>query len=360
MFKSLNLERRIKIKTRFNQGVLVLITLIAVIELYKLKTIPVNLMITLVALAIVGILITDFLNNWVINVISNPVYKAVTNANTASNEIVEETVKQENVINKHITLLSDASVVVDKLHTTSNQSRESAQKVADKSQEALNLSSKEQEAVQTNIEKMSTLKQKIEIIAELILELSEHTQQIGSIIGVVEDITEQTNMLALNAAVEAARAGEHGKGFAVVASEIRKLADESKQATAKISSLIHDIQQATNSTVMATEEGTKEIESGVQLAHQIATSIGVLRNTVIETAQSVEGIVNAANNQATNTNEVSEIINLLTKGLAESAISIKNNMETVNSLINISKSLKETIVGSNEHRDMNDYKSYKV
>jgi methyl-accepting chemotaxis protein len=195
---------------------------------------------------------------------------------------------------------------------------------------------------------MNTLKQKIEIIAELILELSEHTQQIGSIIGVVEDITEQTNMLALNAAVEAARAGEHGKGFAVVASEIRKLADESKQATAKISSQIHDIQQATNSTVMATEEGTKEIESGANLAHQIAASIDTLRNTVIETAQSVEGIVNAADNQSICTTEVSEVFSQLNKGMVESAGSIKNNLVTLNSLINLSKSLKETIIGDNE------------
>ena len=116
---------------------------------------------------------------------------------------------------------------------------------------------------------MLTLKQKVQIIAELILELSDYIQQIGNTVGIVEDIAEQTNMLALNAAVEAARAGEHGKGFAVVAGEIRKLADESKQATTKISSLINEIEQATNSTVMATEEGTKEIESGVNLAHDI-------------------------------------------------------------------------------------------
>ena len=173
---------------------------------------------------------------------------------------------------------------------------------------------------------MRTLKQKIETIAELILDLSEHTQQIGSTIGIIEDITEQTNMLALNAAVEAARAGEHGKGFAVVASEIRKLADESKQATTKITSLIHDIQQATNSTVMATKEGTKEIESGVFLAHQIAQSIDVLRNAINDTVQAVEDIVNAANNQSSCTNEASDSINSLKEGLLESADSIKQSL----------------------------------
>jgi len=360
MFKSLNLEKKIRIKTRVDQIILLLVTLVAVIGFYKLKSIPLGVIVALVIITITGILITDFLRNWVLDTITSPICNAVTHSNIASNEVIEETEKQEAVINKHLQLLKEAVTTIKKLNASSLESKASAQKVADKSQEALDLSGKEQEAVKANIEKMKTLKQKIEIIAELILELSEHTQQIGSIIGVVEDITEQTNMLALNAAVEAARAGEHGKGFAVVASEIRKLADESKQSTTKISSLIHDIQQATNSTVMATEEGTKEIESGVDLAHQIATSIEVLRNTVIETAQSVEGIVRTADNQSVCVTEISQVINLIDQGLAESSASIKNSLAALNGLINISKSLKNVIVGSSEYKEIVDYKNYKV
>ena len=138
---------------------------------------------------------------------------------------------------------------------------------------------------------MFAIRHKIQTIAELILELSEFIQSISSTIGVVEDIAEQTNLLALNAAVEAARAGEHGKGFAVVAGEIRKLADESKQATTKITSLITDIQQTTNSTVMATEEGTKEIESGIDLAHSIGSNIEQLIGFMNEISTSVNEII---------------------------------------------------------------------
>ena len=139
-----------------------------------------------------------------------------------------------------------------------------------------------------NAEKIQVLRQKVQMIAELILELSEHTQQIGNSISVVDDIAEQTNMLALNAAVEAARAGEHGKGFAVVAGEIRKLADESKQAITKISSLTSNIQYTTNSTVMATEEGSKEIESVVKDIDSVSSGSETLMNQISSIFESLE------------------------------------------------------------------------
>jgi methyl-accepting chemotaxis protein len=273
--------------------------------------------------------------------------------------------QQEDIVNDHIKLLKDTSEIIDKLKKSSQKTKESAIKVADKSQKSLDLSATEQKSVKSNIEKMKTLKQKIEIIAELILELSEHTQQIGNIIGVVEDITEQTNMLALNAAVEAARAGEHGKGFAVVASEIRKLADESKQATTKITSLIYDIQQATNSTVMATEEGTKEIESGVDLAHQIAQSIDVLRNTISDTVSAVDIIVKDSDQQMECTGEVYNSINKIDKGLIDSVNIIKQNIAVIQELVEVSKDLKDNVVGNfdvirGNEAYRKEYKDYKV
>ena len=324
----------------------------------------VNWEFVILALSGAGIVLTELMQNWINSTVTNPVYNAVFHASIASNEIEKETNQQESFVNKHIQLLKNTDQIIDKLKKSSQKTKESAIKVAGKSQESLDLSAKEQKAVKSNIEKMKTLKQKIEIIAELILELSEHTQQIGSIIGVVEDITEQTNMLALNAAVEAARAGEHGKGFAVVASEIRKLADESKQATTKITSLIYDIQQATNSTVMATEEGTKEIESGVDLAHQIAQSIDVLRNTINETVQAVDNIVKDSDQQMECTGEVYNSITQIDKGLFDSAISIKQNLTAIHGLIETSKALRENILGNSDIKATEsfkkEYKGYKV
>lgn len=361
MFKNLNLEKKIKIKTRVNQIYSLIICCVAIFCFYKIQShkedlINQILLISSVTLANLGL--NEVLKRWIHTTISHPIFNAVMHTSNASNEVVEATEKQKELITRHLQVLKNSSMLIDKLEVSSAQTKNCAKKVSEISLQALEMSSDEQEAVQANIEKMRTLKQKIEIIADLILELSQHTQQIGSIIGVVEDITEQTNMLALNAAVEAARAGEHGKGFAVVASEIRKLADESKQATTKITSLIHDIQQATNSTVMATEEGAKEIESGVDLAHHIAQSIDDLRNTISKAVQSIEEILTATNNQAACADEVSEAIDAINKGLLDSSENIKHNLNILKSLINVSRTLKTNIIGNTESSDSAEMYDY--
>lgn len=360
MFEKLNLKEKIKLKSLLSQGSILIIASIALIALYKVQInneSALNWGVALLAATAVLILFIEIIQKTIKNSLTNPIYSALFHAGIVSNEIKKETNQQENFVNKHLQLLKTTDLVLAKLKKSSQKTKESAIKVADKSQESLDLSVKEQKAVKSNIEKMNTLKQKIEIIAELILELSEHTQQIGSIVGVVEDITEQTNMLALNAAVEAARAGEHGKGFAVVASEIRKLADESKQATTKITSLIYDIQQATNSTVMATEEGTKEIESGVDLAHQIAQNIDLLRNTINETVHAVDNIVKDADQQIECTGDVYNSITQIDKGLLESEASIKQNLISISGLIEVSKTLKENVMGASDVNTNHSFKS---
>lgn len=345
MLKNMSLEEKVRVKSRIIQFLVLLITVVTAFGIYKTDVAgPWGVLIIL--LAILAIIIIELLKSWIYSTISDYISSAILHANSTSDEIIKETNLQEGVVSKHLKLLKDSASGIDNLRKSSLKTKESAIEAARNSQKSFDLSGKEQKSVEMNIEKMNTLKQKIEIIAELILELSEHTQQIGSIIGVVEDITEQTNMLALNAAVEAARAGEHGKGFAVVASEIRKLADESKQATTKIISLIYDIQQATNSTVMATEEGTKEIESGVDLAHQIAHNIEQLRLTIQETVNSVDWIVRDADDQLEGTTELYNLINQLDAGLLESAEKIKKNLGSLNELLKTSESLKRSIMGT--------------
>ncbi len=280
---------------------------------------------------------------WVDKSMSNSVDSQVTDTSKTTQIISERTKKQKDGLESYVQLVESAITTTENLKDASNKTKQNAQNVSEKATQSLGFSQKEQESVKANIEKMVTLRQKIRIIAELILELSEHTQQIGDTIGIIEDIAEQTNMLALNAAVEAARAGENGKGFSVVAGEIRKLADESKQATTKITSLIKDIQQATNSTVMATEEGSKEIELGVKLADNINTNIESLIEIISEVKSSSEEIFTDAENQTNYSNSVNAIVYTINDGLKSSLKILEENIENLHTIDKLSNSFKENI-----------------
>ena len=234
--------------------------------------------------------------------------------------------------------------LIDNLQKFSVEMNDLTNDIQEKTNRSLEFANDEYGAVKTNIEKMFSIRHKIQTIAELILELSDFIQSISSTIGFVEDIAEQTNLLALNAAVEAARAGEHGKGFAVVASEIRKLADESKQATTKIISLINDIQQTANSTVLATEEGTKEIESGLELAHTISENIEQLINVMKEISENMKGIIVSSKQINTDSKSTDSYIKQISDIVEENQRSTTENDAIFEKIESTSNDLKKTIV----------------
>ena len=258
-----------------------------------------------------------------------------TKTQISAQKILDLTVSQKEAVERYEASTVKSFNIVEKLKSLSFTMKQNSKEIVDTVSQTLKNTDADNKPVQANIEKMIVLKQRIQIIAELILELSEYIQQIGSIIGLVEDIAEQTNMLALNAAVEAARAGEHGKGFAVVAGEIRKLADESKQATNKIGSLINDIQHTTNSTVMATEEGSKEIESGVKLAGKIEENFAVLNNALNSMMKFIENISFNSENQEKLSSEVIRTLEESSTELNNIMKSLNTNMTNINDLRNV-------------------------
>ncbi len=125
---------------------------------------------------------------------------------------------------------------------------------------------------------MQSIKQKVGISAEKVEEMGRRSEEIGKIVETIEDISSQTNLLALNAAIEAARAGEYGKGFAVVADEVRKLAERSSLATKEISDLIGRILASVTDAVKAMEDGSKEVEKGVENANHAGSVLSEILN----------------------------------------------------------------------------------
>jgi methyl-accepting chemotaxis protein len=136
--------------------------------------------------------------------------------------------------------------------------------------------------VEETLEGMQNIKTKVGLSAEKVKEMGIRSEQIGTIVEVIEDIASQTNLLALNAAIEAARAGEHGKGFAVVADEVRKLAERSSSATKEIGGLITGIQKTVAEAVIAMDEGYKEVEAGVKSANLAGTALSEILNSAEE------------------------------------------------------------------------------
>lgn len=295
---NLGLKQKFNIKCFIDFGVFV-ITCLLIIGFAKIHCIsPYDTFIFVTAIAVINFLSQFTTKQWIVKLLKK-VLLTQSESLAASTENVMESVNSQKRKFEEIASNNKAiSSLLDKLKVISQDSIIMSKNTEKQINQSISFSQKEHDFISTNVEKMLILRQKIQMIAELILELSEHSQQIGNTISVVDDIAEQTNMLALNAAVEAARAGEHGKGFAVVAGEIRKLADESKQAITKITSLTSNIQYTTNSTVMATEEGSKEIESVVKDINILLSDSEISLKLVKEIFDSLEAINKNAEKQS--------------------------------------------------------------
>lgn len=231
--------------------------------------------------------------------ITNQIRDASANISIGAAEILAATSQQASSATENSAAIAQTSTTIDEVRAIAEQAFQKAQQVAEQSQYTRQVSQVGQEAVSKTIGSMDQIKELVDGIAENILLLSEQTQQIGEITATVNDIASQSNLLALNASVEAARAGEHGKGFGVVAVEVRNLAEQSKQATAQVKAILHDIQRATNMAVLATEEGNKGVEAGVQLTGQTGAAIQQLATSIASSANAAQQIVASAQQQMT-------------------------------------------------------------
>ncbi|HSN96869.1 MAG TPA: methyl-accepting chemotaxis protein, partial [Candidatus Nanopelagicales bacterium] len=187
------------------------------------------------------------------------------------------------------------------------------------------------------------IRSQVETIAEKIVTLSEQTQQIGDIIMSVNEITEQSKLLALNAAIEAARAGDQGRGFAVVAAEIRSLADQSKQATARVRKILGDIQNATNSAVIATEQGTKKVEVGVQLANRAGETIQLLGRSVEGSAGAARLIANASRQQTSGIQQVSDAMTAINQATTSTVSGLRQTEASSKRLSDMTSTMQDLV-----------------
>ncbi len=159
--------------------------------------------------------------------------------------------------------------------------------------------------IQRSIEVMGRISDRVSATARTIGALGERSDQIGEIIGTIEDIADQTNLLALNAAIEAARAGEQGRGFAVVADEVRALAERTTRATREIGEMIKAIQSETKGAVGSMEEGVSEVERGTEEAGRSGEAMERILDQINNLSLQISQIATAAEEQTATTSEIS-------------------------------------------------------
>jgi len=271
------------------------------------------------------------------------IIEMVQNTSSAASQISAAAEQQERTVASQAASINQVTTTIQELAQSSNQVGKTADEMSAQWREVSRLTEEGNRAVQKGIDEMNHLKTQSQGIAQSILNLSEQIQRISSIVHTVSSIAEQTNMLALNAAIEAARAGEHGKGFAVVATEVRKLADQSQKAAAQIGAIIQEIQSATQSTILAVEEGSKGVEEGVRQIFQAGETLQGVTSTIKQTMGSVQEITLATRQQAIGADQVSEAMRAIDQGMRETVIGTKQTNLAASQLMTLGQSLEQLV-----------------
>ena len=248
---------------------------------------------------------------------------ATRNITAATTEILATTSEQAASTSEQAAAVNQTATTVNQARQTAKQSAERARQVALVAQKSSKEADEGLKAVESTLTGVSRIKEQVESIAATILSLSEQTQQIGEIIETVNDIADQSNLLALNAAIEAARAGEAGKGFAVVAGEVRSLAEQSRNATARVQEILGQIQKASNTAVMVTEEGAKRSDEGVLQAEKTGRAIQSINHNIQGVTRTIQQIAASAREQLAGMDQISAAMENIDQATTQSEAGIQ-------------------------------------
>jgi methyl-accepting chemotaxis protein len=261
----------------------------------------------------------------------------------STSEILASTQEQAASTAQQAAAVQQANATMSEITQAGSQISERAKQVAAAAEATSGASAAGIDSVRNTVSTMENIREQAEAVADNVIALSERTQAVGEIIATVNDIAEQSHLLALNAAIEAAAAGEHGRSFSVVASEMKNLADQSKQATVQVRSILGDIQKAINSSVMLTEEAVKRVETGRQQVSSADRAIRSLTGNIEESVRAFQQIVAGSGQQQIGFEQVSQAFRSIGVATQQTATSTRQSEKAAADLNSLAQQLRAVV-----------------
>ncbi len=266
--------------------------------------------------------------------------------NTAT-ELAQASKNQAQEITGASAAINEMAVSIEQVSANASESTQ----VAEKSVEMANRGAA---VVRNTIKGMDTIREQIQETSKRIKRLGESSQEIGDIVALINDISDQTNILALNAAIQASMAGEAGRGFAVVADEVQRLAERSGNATKQIEALVKTIQTDTNEAVISMEASTSEVVRGAQLAQDAGVALEEIENVSRDLADLIQNISNAARQQAASAGHVSNTMNVIQEITNQTLAGTQATAVSIGTMAELADDLTENVSGFKLPETAND------
>jgi CHASE3 domain sensor protein len=268
---------------------------------------------------------------------------AVEHVQSSSTELQAAATQQAAGAREQAAATTEVSTTVRELLSTFRQIAHSAQEVSKSADETANATGVGVQTVDRAQEAIESVRRQVDVIVSHMLDLGKRTQQIGGILDIINELSEQTNILAINATIESAGAGEHGRRFAVVAEEIRKLADRVGASTKDVRTLIDEVRAAANTTIMATEDGSKAVHNGTRQFAEVAGTfrrIAELTNANLDVARQIEL---STQQQTSAVEQVSAAIQQVAITAKQTEVSSTQTLQTSTHLIQLSRQLSTLV-----------------